>query len=166
MHFKLLTSGSDGDRRFCHLWCNDAVKKWGLFLFIKKCTSNGYLLLFLVDFYWWLSLIVIQWDNIVGCFDFWKLWSILLLWWLWHYRINCVNYIPWPRIMCNHWSILSCLFFSSLTYLFPCIWLLRPEQIRTVAVGAAVGQACLLLAAGTPGKRFMLPHAKGIVWIQ
>lgn len=35
-------------------------------------------------------------------------------------------------------------------------------QIHTVAVGAAIGQACLLLAAGTKGKRFMMPHAKGV----
>lgn len=38
-------------------------------------------------------------------------------------------------------------------------------QIYTIAVGAAVGQACLLLAAGTKGKRFMLPNAKGILFI-
>jgi len=34
-----------------------------------------------------------------------------------------------------------------------------------VGVGAAIGQACLLLSAGTPGKRFMMPHAKGKVGI-
>lgn len=34
-------------------------------------------------------------------------------------------------------------------------------QIQTVAVGAAIGQACLLLAAGKKGRRFMMPHAKG-----
>lgn len=33
-------------------------------------------------------------------------------------------------------------------------------EIHTVAVGAAIGMACLLLAAGTQGKRFMMPHAK------
>lgn len=38
-------------------------------------------------------------------------------------------------------------------------------QIHTVAVGAAIGQACLLLAAGSKGKRFMMPHAKGINWL-
>lgn len=36
-------------------------------------------------------------------------------------------------------------------------------QIHTVAVGAAIGQACLLLAAGTKGKRFMMPHAKAMI---
>ena len=35
-------------------------------------------------------------------------------------------------------------------------------QIQTVAVGAAIGQACLLLAAGTKGRRYMMPHATGI----
>ncbi|KAH9689423.1 ATP-dependent clp protease proteolytic subunit-related protein 3 [Citrus sinensis] len=34
------------------------------------------------------------------------------------------------------------------------------ESVHTVAVGAAIGMACLLLAAGTKGKRFMMPHAK------
>lgn len=34
-------------------------------------------------------------------------------------------------------------------------------QIHTVAVGAAIGHACLLLASGSKGKRFMMPHAKG-----
>ncbi|KAL9320257.1 hypothetical protein ACSQ67_012096 [Phaseolus vulgaris] len=36
-------------------------------------------------------------------------------------------------------------------------------MIHTVAVGAAIGQACLLLSAGTPGKRFMMPHAKAMI---
>jgi hypothetical protein len=36
-------------------------------------------------------------------------------------------------------------------------------QIHTVAVGAAIGQACLLLAAGTKGHRYMMPHAKGMM---
>ena len=34
-------------------------------------------------------------------------------------------------------------------------------QINTVAVGVGFGQSCMLLAAGTKGKRFMLPHATG-----
>lgn len=37
------------------------------------------------------------------------------------------------------------------------------NEIHTVAVGAAIGQACLLLSAGTPGKRFMMPHAKAMI---
>lgn len=37
-----------------------------------------------------------------------------------------------------------------------CLW-----QIQTVAVGAAIGQACLLLAAGDKGMRYMMPHATG-----
>ncbi|KAK9086424.1 hypothetical protein Syun_028818 [Stephania yunnanensis] len=37
------------------------------------------------------------------------------------------------------------------------------NEIQTVAVGAAIGQACLLLAAGRKGRRFMLPHAKAMI---
>ncbi|XP_011036865.1 PREDICTED: ATP-dependent Clp protease proteolytic subunit-related protein 3, chloroplastic [Populus euphratica] len=37
------------------------------------------------------------------------------------------------------------------------------NEKRTVAVGAAGGQACLLLAAGTKGKRHMMPHAKAMI---
>ena len=36
-------------------------------------------------------------------------------------------------------------------------------QIQTVAVGAAIGQACLLLASGDKGMRFMMPHATGML---
>lgn len=34
-------------------------------------------------------------------------------------------------------------------------------QIHTVGVGVAIGQSCMLLSAGTKGRRFMLPHATG-----
>ncbi|GMH13146.1 hypothetical protein Nepgr_014987 [Nepenthes gracilis] len=37
------------------------------------------------------------------------------------------------------------------------------NEIHTVAVGAAIGQACLLLAAGTKGNRFIMPHAKAMI---
>ncbi|MCO5596835.1 hypothetical protein L7F22_050905 [Adiantum nelumboides] len=37
------------------------------------------------------------------------------------------------------------------------------NEIQTVAVGAAIGQACLLLSAGTKGKRYMLPHATAMI---
>ncbi|CAI0459916.1 unnamed protein product [Linum tenue] len=37
------------------------------------------------------------------------------------------------------------------------------NEIHTVAVGAAIGQACLLLSAGTKGRRFMMPHAKAMI---
>ncbi|XP_002979404.2 ATP-dependent Clp protease proteolytic subunit-related protein 3, chloroplastic [Selaginella moellendorffii] len=37
------------------------------------------------------------------------------------------------------------------------------NEIHTVGVGAAIGQACLLLAAGTKGKRYMLPHATAMI---
>lgn len=37
----------------------------------------------------------------------------------------------------------------------------RVLQINTVGVGVAIGQSCMILSAGTKGKRFMLPHATG-----
>ncbi|KAI3864548.1 hypothetical protein MKX03_017005 [Papaver bracteatum] len=37
------------------------------------------------------------------------------------------------------------------------------NEIHTVAVGAAIGQACLILAAGKKGRRFMFPHAKAMI---
>ncbi|KAJ6817412.1 ATP-dependent Clp protease proteolytic subunit-related protein 3, chloroplastic-like [Iris pallida] len=37
------------------------------------------------------------------------------------------------------------------------------NEIETVAVGAAIGQACLLLAAGKKGRRFMMPHSKAMI---
>eukprot|EP00850_Spirogloea_muscicola_P009369 SM000052S17761 [mRNA] locus=s52:574606:576949:- [translate_table: standard] len=37
------------------------------------------------------------------------------------------------------------------------------NSIQTVGVGAAIGQACLLLAAGERGRRFMLPHATAMI---
>ncbi|KAL9393093.1 hypothetical protein Peur_012378 [Populus x canadensis] len=40
---------------------------------------------------------------------------------------------------------------------------LKNEKHTKVAVGAAGGQACLLLAAGTKGKRHMMPHAKAMI---
>ena len=39
--------------------------------------------------------------------------------------------------------------------------LLFAMQIHTLCIGAAAGHACLVLAAGKKGKRYMLPHAKG-----
>eukprot|EP00249_Psilotum_nudum_P013780 c24508_g1_i1 orf=55-1065(+) len=41
--------------------------------------------------------------------------------------------------------------------------MLVKNEIQTVAVGAAIGQACLLLAAGEKGKRYMLPHATAMI---
>lgn len=35
-------------------------------------------------------------------------------------------------------------------------------QVHTVAFGMAMGQACMLLASGTKGKRYMLPHTTGM----
>ncbi|ERN02196.1 hypothetical protein AMTR_s00045p00207040 [Amborella trichopoda] len=37
------------------------------------------------------------------------------------------------------------------------------NEIQTVAVGAAIGHACLLLAAGRKGRRYMMPHAKAMI---
>ncbi|XP_010549689.1 PREDICTED: ATP-dependent Clp protease proteolytic subunit-related protein 3, chloroplastic [Tarenaya hassleriana] len=37
------------------------------------------------------------------------------------------------------------------------------NEIHTVCVGAAIGQACLLLSSGTKGKRFMMPHSKAMI---
>ncbi|XP_073155217.1 ATP-dependent Clp protease proteolytic subunit-related protein 3, chloroplastic isoform X1 [Henckelia pumila] len=37
------------------------------------------------------------------------------------------------------------------------------NEIHTVGVGASIGHACLLLAAGTKGKRFMMPHSKAMI---
>ncbi|CAL5219333.1 g1145 [Coccomyxa viridis] len=37
------------------------------------------------------------------------------------------------------------------------------NEINTVGVGVAIGQACMLLSAGTKGKRFMLPHATAML---
>ncbi|GAU11492.1 hypothetical protein TSUD_344820, partial [Trifolium subterraneum] len=36
-------------------------------------------------------------------------------------------------------------------------------EINTLAIGCAIGQACLLLAAGTRGKRYMMPHSKAMI---
>lgn len=41
--------------------------------------------------------------------------------------------------------------------------MLVKNSIQTVGVGAAIGQACLLLAAGEKGRRFMLPHATAMI---
>ena len=35
--------------------------------------------------------------------------------------------------------------------------------INTVGVGVAIGQSCMLLSAGTHGKRYMLPHATAML---
>ncbi|CAK0743662.1 hypothetical protein CVIRNUC_001487 [Coccomyxa viridis] len=37
------------------------------------------------------------------------------------------------------------------------------NEINTVGLGVAIGQACMLLSAGTKGKRFMLPHATAML---
>ncbi|KAL5786809.1 hypothetical protein ACOSQ2_009201 [Xanthoceras sorbifolium] len=37
------------------------------------------------------------------------------------------------------------------------------NEIHTVGIGAAIGHACLLLSAGTKGKRSMMPHTKAMI---
>jgi ATP-dependent Clp protease protease subunit len=37
------------------------------------------------------------------------------------------------------------------------------NEIATVGVGVAIGQACMLLSAGAKGKRYMLPHATAML---
>lgn len=37
------------------------------------------------------------------------------------------------------------------------------NEMQTVGVGAAIGQACMLLAAGEKGRRYMLPHATAMI---
>ncbi|CAL8460690.1 g221 [Coccomyxa elongata] len=37
------------------------------------------------------------------------------------------------------------------------------NEVHTVGVGVAMGQACMLLSAGHKGKRFMLPHATAML---
>jgi ATP-dependent protease ClpP protease subunit len=60
------------------------------------------------------------------------------------------------RFLCKYDFLLMCLSLQCNAYF----------QIQTVAVGAAIGQACLLLAAGTKGRRYMMPHATGMyVWM-
>jgi ATP-dependent protease ClpP protease subunit len=43
----------------------------------------------------------------------------------------------------------------------PMMDLLFVLQVHTLCIGAAAGHACLILAAGKKGKRYMFPHAKG-----
>lgn len=63
------------------------------------------------------------------------------------------------------WSVIKISTFSSLLCVCVFMWAywVLLVQVHTVCVGAAIGQACLLLSAGTKGKRFMMPHAKGIL---
>ena len=37
------------------------------------------------------------------------------------------------------------------------------NSIETIGVGVAIGNACMLLAAGEKGKRYMLPHATALL---
>jgi ATP-dependent Clp protease protease subunit len=49
--------------------------------------------------------------------------------------------------------------FSALTAIYDTVQYIRPD-VATICVGQAASAAAVLLAAGTPGKRAVLPHAK------
>ncbi|RVX40688.1 ATP-dependent Clp protease proteolytic subunit ClpP [Nonomuraea polychroma] len=49
--------------------------------------------------------------------------------------------------------------FTSMTAIYDTMQFVRPE-IHTVCIGEAASAAAVLLAAGTPGKRAALPHAR------
>jgi len=49
--------------------------------------------------------------------------------------------------------------FTALTAIYDTIQYIRPD-VATICVGQAASAAAVLLAAGTPGKRAVLPHAK------
>lgn len=54
--------------------------------------------------------------------------------------------------------------YSELLFItLPLLTLWDHMQIHTVGIGAAIGHACLLLAAGTKGKRYMMPHSQGMI---
>ena len=52
--------------------------------------------------------------------------------------------------------------FTALTAIYDTMQYVRPD-IQTVCMGQAASAAAVLLAAGTPGKRMALPHARVII---
>ena len=50
--------------------------------------------------------------------------------------------------------------FTAMTAIYDTMQFVRPE-IQTVCLGQAASAAAVLLAGGTPGKRFALPNAQG-----
>ncbi|WP_336215561.1 ATP-dependent Clp protease proteolytic subunit [Nonomuraea sp. LPB2021202275-12-8] len=52
--------------------------------------------------------------------------------------------------------------FTAMTAIYDTMQFVRPE-IHTVCIGEAASAAAVLLAAGTPGKRAALPHARVLV---
>ena len=52
--------------------------------------------------------------------------------------------------------------FTAMTAIYDTIQFIRPE-VQTVCLGQAASAAAVLLAAGTPGKRLALPHARVLI---
>ena len=52
--------------------------------------------------------------------------------------------------------------FTALTAIYDTMQFIRPD-VSTICIGQAASMAALLLAAGTKGKRFSLPHARVLI---
>jgi ATP-dependent Clp protease protease subunit len=52
--------------------------------------------------------------------------------------------------------------YTAMTAIYDTMQFVRPE-IHTVCLGQAASAAALILAAGAPGKRFILPHARVLI---
>jgi ATP-dependent Clp protease protease subunit len=52
--------------------------------------------------------------------------------------------------------------YTAMTAIYDTMQFVKP-QIQTVCLGQAASAAAVLLAAGTPGKRFALPHARILI---
>ena len=52
--------------------------------------------------------------------------------------------------------------YTAMTAIYDTMQFVKP-QIQTVCLGQAASAAAVLLAAGTPGKRFALPHARVLI---
>ncbi|MGI9136981.1 MAG: ATP-dependent Clp protease proteolytic subunit, partial [Candidatus Nanopelagicales bacterium] len=52
--------------------------------------------------------------------------------------------------------------YTAMTAIYDTMQFVKP-QVQTVCLGQAASAASVLLAAGTPGKRFALPHARVLI---
>ena len=52
--------------------------------------------------------------------------------------------------------------YTAMTAIYDTMQFIKP-QIQTVCLGQAASAAAVLLAAGTPGKRFALPHSRILI---
>jgi ATP-dependent Clp protease, protease subunit len=52
--------------------------------------------------------------------------------------------------------------YTAMTAIYDTIQFVKP-QVQTVCLGQAASAAAVILAAGTPGKRFALPHARILI---